>query len=59
MNREDISRRPSTPPSGEARVNSTTTRGSMIVLNEYYETVAGYAYDAVQLLEEPENKRQR
>lgn len=36
---------------GEARVNSTTTRGSMIVLNEYYETVAGYAYDAVQLLE--------
>lgn len=36
---------------GEARVNSTTYRGSMIVLDEYYETVAGYAYDAVQLLE--------
>lgn len=36
---------------GDARVNSTTCRGSMIVLNEYYETVAGYAYDAVQLLE--------
>ena len=35
---------------GEARVNSTTCRGSMIVLDEYYETVAGYAYDAVQLL---------
>lgn len=36
---------------GKARVNSTTCRGSMVVLNEYYETVAGYAYDAVQLLE--------
>lgn len=36
---------------GEARVNSTPCRGSMIVLNDYYETVAGYAYDAVQLLE--------
>ena len=36
---------------GEARVNSTTCRGSMVVLNEYYETVAGYAFDAVQLLE--------
>lgn len=36
---------------GKARVNSTTCRGSMIVLNEYYETAAGYAYDAVQLLE--------
>lgn len=36
---------------GKARSNSTTARGSMIVLNEYYETVAGYAYDAVQLLE--------
>ena len=36
---------------GEARVNSTTCRGSMIVLDEYHETVAGYAYDAVQLLE--------
>jgi putative aldouronate transport system substrate-binding protein len=36
---------------GKARTNSTTARGSMIVLDEYYETVAGYAYDAVQLLE--------
>ena len=36
---------------GKARSNSTTARGSMIVLDEYYETVAGYAYDAVQLLE--------
>ncbi|SHO53246.1 extracellular solute-binding protein [Anaerocolumna xylanovorans] len=36
---------------GTARVNSTTCRGSMIVLNEYYEKYAGYAYDAVQLLE--------
>lgn len=36
---------------GLARVNSTTCRGSMVVLNEYYETVCGYAYDAVQLLE--------
>ena len=36
---------------GEARVNSTTCRGSMVVLNDYYETVAGYAFDAVQLLE--------
>ncbi len=36
---------------GEMRSNTTTARGSMVVLNEYYETVAGYAYDAVQLLE--------
>ena len=36
---------------GEARVNSTPCRGSMVVLNEYYDKVAGYAYDAVQLLE--------
>lgn len=36
---------------GEARVNSTTCRGSMVVLNEYYESVCGYAFDAVQLLE--------
>lgn len=36
---------------GLARSNSTPARGSMIVLNEYYETVAGYAYDAVELLE--------
>ena len=36
---------------GEARVNSTTCRGSMIVLNEYYDTVCRYTFDAVQLLE--------
>ena len=36
---------------GGARVNSTTTRGSMVVLDEYYETYAAYAFDAVQLLE--------
>lgn len=36
---------------GEARVNSTTCRGSMVVLDEYYEKVCGYAFDAVQLLE--------
>jgi putative aldouronate transport system substrate-binding protein len=35
---------------GSARVNSTTCRGSMIVLNDYYDKVAGYAFDAVQLL---------
>ena len=35
---------------GLARVNSTTCRGSMIVLNDYYDKVAGYAFDAVQLL---------
>lgn len=36
---------------GKARVNSTTCRGSMIVQNSYYDTYAGYAYDAVQLLD--------
>ena len=36
---------------GEARVNSTTCRGSMIVQNEYYDTVCGYTFDAVKLLE--------
>ncbi len=36
---------------GLARVNSTTCRGSMIVLNDYYDKVAGYAFDAVQLLQ--------
>lgn len=36
---------------GLARVNSTTCRGSMVVLDEYYEKYAGYAFDAVQLLE--------
>lgn len=36
---------------GTARVNSTTCRGSMIIQNEFYDTYAGYTYDAVQLLE--------
>jgi putative aldouronate transport system substrate-binding protein len=36
---------------GDARVNSTPCRGSMVVLDDYYDTVAGYAFDAVQLLE--------
>lgn len=36
---------------GEMRTNTTTARGSMIVLDEYYETVCGYTYDAVELLE--------
>mgnify|MGYP004450258135 FL=1 len=36
---------------GKALVNSTTCRGSMIVQNSYYDTYAGYAYDAVQLLD--------
>ena len=46
-----IAQNPDYTDFGKARVNSTTCRGSMIVLNEYYETAAGYAYDAVQLLE--------
>ncbi len=36
---------------GTMRVNTTTCRGSMIVLNEYYDTVAEYTYDAKTLLE--------
>lgn len=36
---------------GEMRTNTTPARGSMVVLNDYYETVCGYAYDAVELLE--------
>ncbi|MDR1765854.1 MAG: extracellular solute-binding protein [Lachnospiraceae bacterium] len=36
---------------GKSRANSTTARGSMIVLDGYYEVYAGYAFDAVQLLE--------
>lgn len=36
---------------GEMRVNTTTARGSMIVLDEYYDTVAEYTYDAKTLLE--------
>lgn len=46
-----IAQQPEYTNFGEARVNSTPCRGSMIVLDEYYETVCGYAYDAVQLLE--------
>lgn len=36
---------------GEMRSNTTTARGSMIVLNEYYDNVVEYTYDAVNLLE--------
>lgn len=36
---------------GEMRTNTTPARGSMIVLNEYYDTVCQYTYDAVTLLE--------
>ncbi len=35
---------------GDARVNSTTCRGSMIVLSDYYDVYATYAFDAVRLL---------
>ncbi len=46
---------------GEARVNSTTCRGSMIVQNEYYDTVCEYTYDAVNLLafQEENGKREQ
>lgn len=46
-----VAQQPEYDTFGSARVNSTPCRGSMIVLDDYYETVAGYAYDAVQLLE--------
>lgn len=36
---------------GDMRVNTTPCRGSMIVLDEYYDTVCQYTYDAVTLLE--------
>lgn len=36
---------------GTMRTNTTTARGSMIVLNEYYDTIAEYTYDAKTLLE--------
>ncbi len=36
---------------GEMRTNTTPARGSMIVLDEYYDTVCQYTYDAVNLLE--------
>lgn len=35
----------------EMRTNTTPCRGSMIVLDEYYDTVCEYTYDAVNLLE--------
>lgn len=35
---------------GEMRLNSTPARGSMAVLDEYYDTVAEYTYDAKNLL---------
>ncbi len=35
---------------GELRSNSTPARGAMAVLNEYYDTVADYTYDAIDLL---------
>lgn len=36
---------------GDMRVNTTPCRGSMIVLDEYYDAVCQYTYDAVTLLE--------
>lgn len=36
---------------GDMRTNTTPARGSMIVLDEYYDTVCQYTYDAVNLLE--------
>lgn len=36
---------------GDMRVNTTPCRGSMIVLDEYYDTVCQYTYDAKTLLE--------
>ncbi len=36
---------------GTMRTNTTPARGSMIVLNEYYDTIVEYTYDAVTLLE--------
>lgn len=36
---------------GEMRTNTTPARGSMIVLDEYYDTVCQYTYDAVTLLQ--------
>lgn len=36
---------------GELRNNSTPARGSMAVLNEYYDTICDYTWDAVDLLE--------
>lgn len=36
---------------GDMRTNTTPARGSMIVLDEYYDTVCQYTYDAKTLLE--------
>lgn len=36
---------------GELRNNSTPTRGSLAVLNEYYGTVCDYTWDAIDLLD--------
>jgi putative aldouronate transport system substrate-binding protein len=36
---------------GELRTNSTPTRGSIAVLNEYYGTIVDYTWDAIDLLE--------
>ncbi|MDR1636562.1 MAG: extracellular solute-binding protein [Treponema sp.] len=36
---------------GEMRSNTTPARGSMAVLNEYYDTVTDYTWDAIDLLE--------
>lgn len=36
---------------GDMRTNTTPVRGSMIVLDEYYDTVCQYTYDAKTLLE--------
>lgn len=36
---------------GEMRTNTTPARGSMIVKDEYYDTVCEYTYDAVDLLD--------
>lgn len=36
---------------GDMRINTTPARGSMIVLDEYYDTVCQYTYDAKTLLE--------
>jgi putative aldouronate transport system substrate-binding protein len=36
---------------GEMRNNTTPARGSLAVLNEYYDTVTDYTWDAIDLLE--------
>lgn len=46
---------------GEMRSNTTTARGSMIILDEYYDTEFEYTYDAVNLLafQETNGKREQ